>query len=68
LIESRKQIQVIILKRKPETYIFDTPTATVSTALAETPEIAKAPQTAEVEDAVIKDSSQIEAQINQQLY
>jgi hypothetical protein len=68
LIKSRKRIQVIISKRKSETYILDTSTATASTALAETPENAKAPQTAEVEDAVIENFSQIEAQINQQLY
>jgi hypothetical protein len=57
LIKSRKRIQVIISKKKSEIYIPDTPIATAFTALAETPVIAKTPQTAEVEDVVIKDSN-----------
>ena len=68
LIESRKRIQVIIPKKKPEIVVPETPiaTASIGPAIASTTP-AKAPQIAAEEDAAMEDSSQIEAQINLQL-
>jgi len=67
LVESRRRIQVIIPRKKPEIVVPETPIATASEAPMTPTAPAKAHQTAEEEDADMEDPSQIEAQINLQL-
>jgi hypothetical protein len=67
LVESRRRIQVIIPRKKPEIVVPETPIATASKAPMTPTAPAKVHQTVEKEDADMEDSSQIEAQINLQL-